>query len=329
MLRWKHRQRKETDCPGALPRIGCRLHHSGTRRRPNAPLADVLGVSVKIHKLIICSALICALGPAGAGVGQSSVRAATRTADGTMIGLRPAAVATPRAAPRAPAVSAPIGNPLWTIPLRSMSATRERPLFSPSRRPPPAVVATAPPPPPPAQLAPPPEPQLTLIGTVLGAGRGIGVFLDKTTKVIVRLSTGEGHDGWMLRAVQRHAVILERDRRDVTLALPGSKPAEQATASIPTPTAAPTPPAAAQEPRQETSAPPGRWRDGDGQVITPPAINTANVDSRAAGTWVDGDGRRIETPATRSAPAAPATWLDGDGQLISAPGTKVTHGSPD
>ncbi len=317
------RQRKETDCPGALRGIGCRVHHSGARRWPKAPLADVFGVSVKIHKPIVCSALICALGLVVAGAGQSPARAATSTADATVIGLRSAAVAAPRAAPRTPAMSAPIGNPLWAIPLRSMSATRERPLFSPSRRPPPpTAVATAPTPPAPARPAPP-EPQLTLIGTVLGAGRGIGVFIDQTTKDIVRLSAGEGHDGWTLRAVQEHAVILERDRREVTIALPGSKLTEQATASIP------PPPAAPQEPRQETSTPPGMWRDGDGQVITAPAINTAKVAGRAAATWVDGDGQRVEPRATPSAPLAPATWRDGDGQLISAPGTQVTHGSPD
>src|SRR5258708_33146709 len=32
------------------------------------------------------------------------------------------------------------GNPLWAVPLDALSMTRERPLFSPSRRPPPPVV---------------------------------------------------------------------------------------------------------------------------------------------------------------------------------------------
>src|SRR5205085_5181002 len=48
----------------------------------------------------------------------------------------------------------PTGNPLWAIPLSALTATRERPLFLPSRRAPaPAVagtpVVTTPPPPPP------------------------------------------------------------------------------------------------------------------------------------------------------------------------------------
>ena len=47
-----------------------------------------------------------------------------------------------RASPRAPPAAArerpaPSGNPLWTLPLKQLSITRERPIFSPSRRPPP------------------------------------------------------------------------------------------------------------------------------------------------------------------------------------------------
>ncbi|MDC7985323.1 hypothetical protein PQJ75_16440 [Rhodoplanes sp. TEM] len=48
------------------------------------------------------------------------------------------------------------GNPLWAIPLETLTETRARPLFSASRRPPPPIVAAAPPAPPPA--APPPAP---------------------------------------------------------------------------------------------------------------------------------------------------------------------------
>src|SRR5262245_5386505 len=35
----------------------------------------------------------------------------------------------------------PSGNPLWAIPLSALSATRDRPLFTPSRRAPAPVVA--------------------------------------------------------------------------------------------------------------------------------------------------------------------------------------------
>ena len=60
---------------------------------------------------------------------------------------------SPRRPPRVER-SDPSGNPLWAIPLSALTATRERPLFLPSRRAPaPAVAGTpvvvAPPPPPP------------------------------------------------------------------------------------------------------------------------------------------------------------------------------------
>src|SRR5215813_8008992 len=38
----------------------------------------------------------------------------------------------------------PRGNPLWSIPVKTLAATRDRPIFSPSRRPPPAPVIAAP-----------------------------------------------------------------------------------------------------------------------------------------------------------------------------------------
>ena len=61
------------------------------------------------------------------------------------------------------------GNPLWTVPLSALPATRDRPLFSVSRRP---LFVTAPivaPPPKQEALAPPPleRPLLTLIGTIV------------------------------------------------------------------------------------------------------------------------------------------------------------------
>ena len=49
----------------------------------------------------------------------------------------------PTAPPRAERPADPTGNPLWAIPLSSLTATRERPIFLPSRRAPaPAVAGT-------------------------------------------------------------------------------------------------------------------------------------------------------------------------------------------
>src|SRR5580700_10150267 len=114
-------------------------------------------------------------------------------------------------------------NPLWAIPLSSLSATRERPLFSSSRRPPP-VIAMAPPaprvaPPPPPKAEEPDHPPLTIVGTVSSEIGGIGVFLDQTTNNIIRLKIGQNHAGWTLSAIQGREASFEKDHRTATLAL--------------------------------------------------------------------------------------------------------------
>jgi general secretion pathway protein N len=126
-------------------------------------------------------------------------------------------------APRSarPSAFAPAGNPLWAVPLSSLSATRDRPLFAPTRRPPPAAVpfvrAPAPPPPPVVEAAPP---RLTLIGTVINDREKIAVFQDDATQGIIRIKLGEQHAGWVLRSVQGRSVTLEGNNREATFALP-------------------------------------------------------------------------------------------------------------
>ncbi|MGA2126628.1 MAG: hypothetical protein ABSG76_10800, partial [Xanthobacteraceae bacterium] len=161
---------------------------------------------------------------------------------------------------------APIGNPLWAVPLRSLAVTRERPIFSPSRRPPPpAVVATVtvarpPPPPPPAE---PDHPLLTLVGTVIGDGGGIGVFLDQATKAVIRLRTGQDHDGWTLRTVRGREAIFDKDRRTASLELPPPGGGPGAQPGILVPVGGPVA---------------NTWMDGDGQMVAPPrAAQTSGI----------------------------------------------------
>jgi general secretion pathway protein N len=123
----------------------------------------------------------------------------------------------------------PGGNPLWGIPIRALDATRERPIFSVSRRPPmPPVVAqrvtAAPPPPKPAE---PEQPLLTLVGTAIGNTKNVAVVLDRTKKTLVRLHVGEAVAGWILRSVDSRAMTVEKNSQTVTMALPapGSVPA--------------------------------------------------------------------------------------------------------
>jgi general secretion pathway protein N len=104
------------------------------------------------------------------------------------------------------------GNPLWSVPLSVLTATRERPIFSSSRRPPQRAVvapdqAAAPAP---AKAAAPERPPLALIGAVVGESDAIAVFLDRTNQKIIRLRQGESHAGWLLSSIQRREVTLKR-----------------------------------------------------------------------------------------------------------------------
>jgi general secretion pathway protein N len=147
---------------------------------------------------------------------------------------------------------APGGNPLWALPLKQLTITRERPIFSPSRRPPPPATPT--------YVAPvavrtpqkpkePERPSITLLGTILGTSDSIGIFLNPATRDIVRLRLGEDHEGWALRSVKTREVLLVKDRDRVVLELP--PPGEQAAAGELTPPEAPrpSPPARRQQRR--------------------------------------------------------------------------------
>jgi hypothetical protein len=117
------------------------------------------------------------------------------------------------------------GNPLWAIPLRALSATRERPLFSVSRRPPPlAIPAASTPAPPPMPVAirtPEPErPPLALVGTIVGADKRFAIFFNQTTRIVTRVQEGAQENGWLVKAVSLRSAILEKGARSVTLDLP-------------------------------------------------------------------------------------------------------------
>jgi general secretion pathway protein N len=174
-----------------------------------------------------------------------------------------------QAQPVEPALS---GNPLWAIPLRQLSATRERPLFAPSRRPPaaPAYQLASAPPPPPPKPAEPDRPQLSLVGTVASEdAEGIGVFLDGADKSVVRLKTGENHKGWVLRTVNRRSVVLAKGLASVELALPAPDLAKRD---------APQPSLAAQ-PARPVGAPPDGLAALGGPSLPPAAVSLATPDT--------------------------------------------------
>ena len=154
------------------------------------------------------------------------------TAPGLLDGGRPApllgdteSAQTPAAPARPP--SRPSGNPLWAVPLRSLAATRERPLFSPSRRPPAAAVAAMPvveAPPPPAPVVPE-RPALTLVGTIIGGSDKIAIFFNASSGAVIRLRLGEADNGWVLRSIGARETVLQKDDQSFTLALPSPEDA--------------------------------------------------------------------------------------------------------
>ncbi len=131
-----------------------------------------------------------------------------------------------RAAPEVGA-SAPVelpatGNPLWAIPISKLSATRDRPLFSVSRRPPtPPAAPAAPTSALVADEPPPPEtPPFTLVGTIIGADSRIAILYDETSQTASGVRLGERASGWTVRSVDSRSATLEGSGRVVTLELP-------------------------------------------------------------------------------------------------------------
>ncbi len=110
-------------------------------------------------------------------------------------------------------------NPLWAIPIASLTATRERPILSPSRRPPAVVVSPASQPSA-VQANEPNRPLLALVGTVAAAPEGIAIFQDEKSKNIVRLRTGESHAGWTLTAVKAREATLLHGQETAVLIIP-------------------------------------------------------------------------------------------------------------
>jgi general secretion pathway protein N len=138
-------------------------------------------------------------------------------------------------APRAPdPAKSRAGNPLWTVPLSALSATRDRPLFSASRRPPIVAVPIVAPPPEQEALAPPPpeRPLLTLIGTIVSPKASVAMLQGSDAEAISRLRVGQENDGWQVRGISLRSIVVEKGAQSVQLDMP--RPNEtSAVASLP------------------------------------------------------------------------------------------------
>jgi general secretion pathway protein N len=122
----------------------------------------------------------------------------------------------------APAERVLSANPLWAMPLKQFSVTRERPIFLPSRRPPapPASAVTVSKAIAPSKPKEPEQPQLSLVGTIVSDEDKFGIFVDQSTKAVLRLRVGEDFQGWKLQSVQGREVALQKNQLTFVVALP-------------------------------------------------------------------------------------------------------------
>jgi general secretion pathway protein N len=179
------------------------------------------------HRILTGTAALVAIGAA--------LSVPSAQADSVDQSPNPPATDARRAASKAPPVM-PTGNPLWTIPLSQLAVTRDRPIFSPSRRPPAPVVAApiyVPPPAPRIAKAEPERPPLTLVGTIAGEKDAIAVFVLQGTGTTIRLHPNESHEGWVLLSVQGREATLQKAGASAVMALapPGGVP-EPVTAQL-------------------------------------------------------------------------------------------------
>jgi general secretion pathway protein N len=110
-------------------------------------------------------------------------------------------------------------NPLAAQPFELLSDTRERPLFSPTRRPPP------PPPPPIVRRveppAPVPPPNVVLLGVVTDENGPRAVVRSGGPDKVIRARLGEEIEGWQVTQIEARRLVLSHDARSVSFALFG------------------------------------------------------------------------------------------------------------
>jgi hypothetical protein len=111
-----------------------------------------------------------------------------------------------------PAV-APV-SPLAAQPLDRFSVTRDRPLFSPTRRPPaPPPTVAAPPPP------PPPPPDVMLLGVVMDGEDAHALVRTGPAAKILRVRIGDKIGGWKVGQIEARKLVLLLNGRTATFTM--------------------------------------------------------------------------------------------------------------
>jgi hypothetical protein len=140
-----------------------------------------------------------------------------------------------------------LSNPVVAQSIDSLSATRERPLFSPTRRPPARPAAAPPPLVRRADPAPPPSlPGVVLLGVVIGADTARAVVRSEAADKTLRVGIGDDIGGWRVSQIERHELVLSLGDRSATF-----KIFDSAKTTEPPPSVEPSPkPAQTQPPLQ-------------------------------------------------------------------------------
>jgi general secretion pathway protein N len=125
-------------------------------------------------------------------------------------------------------------SPLAAQPLERLSATRERPLFSPTRQPPPPpppTVAAGPPP-------PPPPPDVALLAVVMDGEEACAIVRAGAAAESKRVRIGDDIGGWKVGQIEAQKLVLLLDGRRATFTMfTGQRPTGLANAGLGAPAA--------------------------------------------------------------------------------------------
>jgi hypothetical protein len=161
---------------------------------------------------------VFALGSALILGGVGVTRAQAQTQPQTQAQPQPQTQPRPQVQAQAPATpTAGLASPLAVHSLDRLSATRERPLFSPSRR------APAPPPPPPPIIRPPPPPpeppNVTLVGIIKDAEEARAIVQSGPKNEVRRVRIGDDIGGWKVAQIESRRLVLKLDSRLATFSM--------------------------------------------------------------------------------------------------------------
>jgi general secretion pathway protein N len=187
---------RRSPTPSAIAHRAAALVTPGDRIRDTSSRRLITNWSLR--KLLIAAvvgvhgstaALVAAADPAGSAQARSAWDASTNVGTASMS-----------------------GNPVAQVPLARLSATRDRPLFSPSRRPPfprdpPAMTRAE------QQAAPLPliqPPSVILFGIVVGVQGARAFIAAGPADRIIGVRRGDDVDGWKVTAITQRRLVLSR-----------------------------------------------------------------------------------------------------------------------